>query len=106
MRTALRAVLIAVGAIAAVAIAFFLWFVTAPGPFDFAGGKKVVLSDYHAPDPTGVPASLAHASQVARGEYLARAADCTSCHTAKGGAPFAGGLAFHLPFGTIYSANI
>ena len=41
-----------------------------------------------------------------RGEYLTRAADCTACHTAKGGAPYAGGLAFALPFGTIYSPNI
>ena len=41
-----------------------------------------------------------------RGEYLTRAADCEACHTAKGGAPFAGGLAFKLPFGTLYSTNI
>src|SRR3984885_1794996 len=43
---------------------------------------------------------------VARGEYLARAADCTACHNAPGGKPFAGGLPFKLPFGTIYSSNI
>jgi mono/diheme cytochrome c family protein len=106
MRTALRTVLIAIGAVAFIALAAFVWIITAPGPLDFAGGGKVALSDYRAKDPTGVPASLAHASLVARGEYLARAADCTSCHTARGGRPFAGGLAFHLPFGTIYSANI
>ena len=40
------------------------------------------------------------------GEYLTRAADCVSCHTAEGGAPFAGGRAIKLPFGTIYSPNI
>jgi mono/diheme cytochrome c family protein len=43
---------------------------------------------------------------VARGEYLARAADCAACHNAPGGRPFAGGLPFKLPFGTIYSTNI
>jgi mono/diheme cytochrome c family protein len=43
---------------------------------------------------------------IARGEYLVRAADCESCHTAHGGQPFAGGLAFRLPFGTIYSPNL
>jgi mono/diheme cytochrome c family protein len=43
---------------------------------------------------------------VARGEYLARAADCAACHTAPGGQPFAGGLPFKLPFGSIYSTNI
>ena len=43
---------------------------------------------------------------VARGEYLASAADCAACHNAPGGKPFAGGLPFKLPFGTIYSTNI
>lgn len=43
---------------------------------------------------------------VARGEYLARAADCVACHTAPGGTPYAGGLAFKLPFGTLYGTNI
>lgn len=46
------------------------------------------------------------ADPVARGEYLAKAADCIACHTTPGGKPFAGGLAFKLPFGTIYSSNI
>lgn len=44
--------------------------------------------------------------QVKRGEYLARAADCMACHTAEGGAPYAGGLPIHSPFGTIYGSNI
>lgn len=46
------------------------------------------------------------AELVARGEYLARAADCAACHTQPGGKPFAGGVAFTLPFGTLYSTNI
>ncbi|MGF6786334.1 c-type cytochrome [Paraburkholderia sp. 35.1] len=46
-------------------------------------------------------------SQFARGEYLAKAADCAGCHTApQGGAPFAGGLGMGSPFGTIMSSNI
>jgi mono/diheme cytochrome c family protein len=50
----------------------------------------------------------AHAAtdQVARGEYLARAADCVACHSAPGRAAWTGGRAFALPFGTIYSANL
>jgi mono/diheme cytochrome c family protein len=40
------------------------------------------------------------------GEYLTRAADCVACHSAPGGAPFAGGRAFALPVGTMYSPNI
>jgi mono/diheme cytochrome c family protein len=43
---------------------------------------------------------------VARGEYLTRAGDCTACHTAIGGQPFAGGVAIHSPFGAIYTPNI
>ena len=41
-----------------------------------------------------------------RGEYLARAADCLVCHTAPPGKAYAGGLAFSLPFGLLYSTNI
>jgi mono/diheme cytochrome c family protein len=53
------------------------------------------------------PVLFAHADdQVKRGEYLARAADCMACHTAAGGAPFAGGLPIVSPFGTIYGTNI
>jgi len=51
-------------------------------------------------------ARAAEGDLVARGEYLARAGDCTACHTAPGGAPYAGGRAFKLTFGTIYSRNI
>ncbi|MFE3839021.1 c-type cytochrome [Pseudogemmobacter sonorensis] len=43
---------------------------------------------------------------IARGEYLARAGDCVACHTAPGGAHFAGGLGLQTPMGTIYATNI
>jgi len=43
---------------------------------------------------------------VVEGEYLAKAGDCTACHTAPGGKAFAGGLAIASPVGTIYSSNI
>ncbi|MRX10947.1 c-type cytochrome [Pseudoduganella sp. FT25W] len=56
-----------------------------------------------APVLHGAPAA---APQIVRGEYLARAADCVACHTTPGGKSFAGGLAFKLPFGTLYSSNI
>ena len=45
-------------------------------------------------------------SVVNAGKYLATAGNCVSCHTASGGAPFAGGVAFRTKFGTIYSTNI
>src|SRR5665213_854487 len=45
-------------------------------------------------------------SEVARGQYLARAGDCEFCHTDDNGKPFAGGRAIPTPFGVIYSINI
>jgi mono/diheme cytochrome c family protein len=95
---------LAVLVVAGAALAGYLVF--APGPTAFAQGKRVALGDYHDKDPTGVPDELKSASVVEQGEYLTRAADCAVCHTAKGGIPFAGGRAFVLPFGTIYSTNI
>jgi mono/diheme cytochrome c family protein len=103
---ALRAMLRVLTGLALVALVVCAYIVFGPGPTDFASGKRVALSDYHADDPTGVPAELRSAAPVARGEYLARAADCLVCHTAKDGTPFAGGRAFVLPFGTLYSTNI
>jgi len=89
-----------------IVLAVFGWRTFNPGPLAFAGGATVALADYHDADPTGVPATLANADPVKRGEYLARAADCLVCHTAPGGVQYAGGLAFPLPFGTLYSTNI
>lgn len=101
-----RLILLSLILIAAAVVLAAVWFVRGPGPMAFAEGPKVALADYKAADPTGVPASLAKASLVERGEYLARAADCMVCHTAAGGKEYAGGLGFKLPFGTLYSTNI
>jgi mono/diheme cytochrome c family protein len=89
-----------------VAVGIYAWPIFNPGPMAFAGGSTVSLASYHDTDPTGVPAELGNADLIKRGEYLARAADCEVCHTAPGGAAFAGGLAIPLPFGTLYSTNI
>ncbi len=43
---------------------------------------------------------------VQRGAYLARAGDCSACHTAQEEDPFAGGLPISTPIGMIYSTNI
>ena len=48
----------------------------------------------------------ADTQQLALGRYLLDAADCAACHTAAGGAPFAGGVPLHSPFGTIHGTNI
>jgi mono/diheme cytochrome c family protein len=98
--------LLAIVAAAVVAGLATLYWIVGPGPMAFADGPTVALSDYHAANPTGAPAALAGADLVKRGEYLARAADCLVCHTAQSGKDYAGGLAFPLPFGTLYSTNI
>ncbi|WP_168072167.1 cytochrome c [Caulobacter sp. SSI4214] len=53
------------------------------------------------------PASSSFSPElVARGEVLAGAGYCSTCHTTKGGQPFAGGYPVKTSFGTIYSTNI
>jgi mono/diheme cytochrome c family protein len=103
---ALGALLWAVAVIGIVAALVTAYAVVGPRPTDFAGGTRVPLPQYQAADPSGVPAELRQASLVERGAYLASAADCMVCHTAKDGVPYAGGRAFVLPFGTLYSTNI
>jgi mono/diheme cytochrome c family protein len=106
MSPAARRILLSVVVIVVVVLAAAVWIIRGPGPMAFADGAKVALADYRGTNPTGVPAALAQASPVERGAYLARAADCFACHTTPGGKPYAGGLGFKLPFGTLYSTNI
>jgi mono/diheme cytochrome c family protein len=57
--------------------------------------------------PVPPPLAVAFAPElVARGEALAGAGDCATCHTPKGGKLNAGGYPMPTPFGTIYSTNI
>ena len=52
-------------------------------------------------------AALADASvNEPDGAYLARAANCHSCHTADPAAPLAGGVSFSTPYGVLWSTNI
>jgi hypothetical protein len=95
-----------IAAIIIVAIGVFAWRTFNPGPLAFARGSTVAFADYKEANPTGVPTDLAKADIVKRVEYLAKAADCMVCHTAPGSAEYAGGLAFPLPFGSLYSTNI
>ena len=44
--------------------------------------------------------------QIARGEILATAGNCESCHTTQDAQRFAGGLGIATPFGTVYTSNI
>lgn len=77
----------AAGALAVAAVA-------APGPRDES--------------PLPAPPGVLHAApeQVARGAYLARVGNCAGCHTARGGAAYAGGRGIETPFGTVYAGNL
>src|SRR6266851_962652 len=59
-----------------------------------------------SPEDPGAGTYASTPEQIARGRYLARAADCSACHTIPGGAPFAGGVKLDSPFGTFYGTNI
>jgi mono/diheme cytochrome c family protein len=48
----------------------------------------------------------ADAQTIAHGKYLAAAGDCVACHTAPGGAPFAGGTVINTPFGKLLGPNL
>jgi mono/diheme cytochrome c family protein len=95
-----------VGVVVLVGLALLAWLVFRPGPLAFADGKRVTLAQYSAGKPTGVPADFTATDPLARGQYLAEAADCEACHTAEGGKRFAGGRPFDTDYGTIYSPNI
>ena len=102
LNTQSRFVIVVVGVIGLIVLA---WYGTRPGPIAFVAGKAVAL-DAYAGRPTGVPADFHEPNPLVRGRYLTEAADCEACHTARDGKPFAGGLAFKTPFGTMYSPNI
>lgn len=44
--------------------------------------------------------------QIKQGGYLATLGNCAACHSARGGAAFAGGKAIETPFGAVYASNI
>lgn len=56
--------------------------------------------------PTNSATAAVSGEMVIRGTYLARAGNCAGCHTARGGAAYAGGRAIETPFGAVYASNI
>ncbi len=91
-----RVLLVALCALIGTGVAFTAYALLTVGD----GGETSVPQ----PAAAGAPASIR--DPLLRGEYLVRAADCIACHTVPGGTPYAGGVAFTMPFGTIYSSNI
>jgi len=68
----------------------------------FAGGLVAPV----ASAATQSEAEAARNQVLQRGEYVARAAGCLSCHTEPGGKAFAGGPAIKTSFGDLYAPNI
>ena len=71
-----------------------------------ADAAPTAASAASAPAPVAAPVGAATADLRARGAYLARVGNCMGCHTARGGAPYAGGRAIETPFGTLYGPNL
>ncbi|BEV14493.1 cytochrome c [Herbaspirillum sp. DW155] len=69
-------------------------------------GGIIAWQSLRREDPgVSVPVTDARAQRI-KGEYLARAGNCMACHTARGGAAYAGGRPIATPFGTLYTTNI
>jgi mono/diheme cytochrome c family protein len=67
----------------------------------------VVAAPEAAPSATPADGNApALADPLARGRYLVDAGLCAFCHTADGGAPFAGGRPVQTTYGILYSRNI
>lgn len=73
-----------------------------------AGIASVAWLNVRGEAPVAASAAPASGSpeQIDRGRYLATAGNCAGCHTAPGGAPYAGGRPIDTPFGAIYSSNL
>ncbi len=58
------------------------------------------------PAAAGAAPDAQNFQQIERGRYLTVMGDCAACHTAPGGAAFAGGRPIETPFGTLLASNI
>ncbi|HEY4373398.1 MAG TPA: cytochrome c [Burkholderiales bacterium] len=90
MRKIIRGVLLAIVLVIVATVGVFLY--------------MSYLAEHEEPVTASVPGDAA--AQAARGRYLALAGDCAACHTARGGATYAGGREIQTPFGSVYSSNL
>ncbi|MEZ5644892.1 MAG: cytochrome c [Burkholderiaceae bacterium] len=65
--------------------------------------RQIAVPPLPPVDQVPTPPAMA---EVERGAYLASAGNCASCHTARGGAPYAGGRAIDTPFGQVFAGNL
>lgn len=85
------------------------WMKFAIGAGVLAAGVAVVLGMLNVRDEVNVniPVALAPSdSLIERGAYLTLAGNCMTCHTARGGQKYAGGLGIQTPFGTLFTSNL
>jgi len=59
-----------------------------------------------SPESAEIAVLLKDPGVIAKGRYLATVGDCVSCHTARAGAPYAGGRMLPTPFGAIPAPNL
>jgi mono/diheme cytochrome c family protein len=82
-----------------------LWLVVAvivaAGLWVVFGTDAPEIAKIARPDPKSFSPQL-----VERGRVLSNFGDCTACHTAPDGKPFAGNFPLKTPFGVIYTTNI
>lgn len=75
-----------------------------------AAGLAALVWTLNVRDEVDVRAPMAAAgaseSLIARGAYLARAGNCMTCHTARGGQNYTGGRGIATPFGTVFTSNL
>lgn len=69
-------------------------------------GAFLVIAVKPSIDPVDKPDVALAPALVASGARIVALGDCIVCHTAPGGADYAGGLLLKTPFGVIYTANI
>ncbi len=89
-------------AIAATALGVGYW----RSEHDAAPEETSATFDLPTATPETPTAAAAAPDLVTRGAYLARAGNCQACHTAPGGAPWAGGRGIETPFGNVYAGNL
>ena len=84
------------------------WRAAFAGAFAALAGVAVAALPFHAAtDPVArAEPGLYSPGAIARGRVLAALGDCAVCHTAPGGAAYAGGLGLDTPFGRITTPNI
>jgi mono/diheme cytochrome c family protein len=74
----------------------------------FAGliAATVLALNLRGEDPVSPTDATPQPGQISRGAYLALAGNCAGCHTARGGAAYAGGRGIETPFGVVYAPNL